>query len=502
MRADTRENESAISVASSLEAYLAEARAHPPAAVPTLPLRVFISYKQKDFEAADHIGKLLRRLGGANIDVFVAGDDVSIKPASDFRLRILSKLREAQVVIFLYTDPTLQWDWCLYETGYFDGRRDPDTEDRGIYVLHRWNVPPVGPFLGLASVPIGAPDDQAVQKLKGMLKRLFVDSTSPPVNQYWDQGGCEELVEAFTAPFGEVTRPLREYVCRLTFQLWKGAATENALMAGRIPDQTTVTGTAHSFRLFGFADDTPRPWAGFEMKWRGKVPPVPEGDPDSDPVTLWIENAASKMWAAIQGEDFDDGLPLFYCQFMCIQDKALFRPSLAKMVEHADTYEFDIVFVDLPAETCSGSVGPLTPLASLLRLAHMFCFGWIEPTAAAVSANPPTEIPRIAQEMRRRLHSITAESFNQGLRTETAVLKAFVEDSDLQNEAKDSIMKWKSEVAPALENSVASKSTKGMLDALKRASGLNWKFQLACVRRYAELVEGYSRRKEDPLDRV
>jgi len=68
MPADPRENESAISVASSSEAYLLEARAHPPAAVPTLPLRVFISYKQKDFEAAEHIGQLLRRLGGANID--------------------------------------------------------------------------------------------------------------------------------------------------------------------------------------------------------------------------------------------------------------------------------------------------------------------------------------------------------------------------------------------------------------------------------------------------
>ena len=279
-------------------------------------------------------------------------------------------------MIFLYTDPTLQWDWCLYETGYFDGRRDPNA-DRGIYVLHRWNVPPVGPFLGLASVPIGAPDDQAVQKLKGMLKRLFVDSTSPPVNG----PGIREAVGPRRGVHGAVWRSneaAARIVCRLTFQLWKGAATENALMAGRIPDQTTVTGTAHSFRLFGFADDTPRPWAGFEMKWRGKVPPVPEGDPDSDPVTLWIENAASKMWAAIQGEDFDDGLPLFYCQFMCIQDKALFRPSLAKMVEHPDTYEFDIVFVNMPAETCSGSVGPLTPLASLLRLAHMFCFGWID----------------------------------------------------------------------------------------------------------------------------
>src|SRR5262245_64540544 len=100
------------------------------------------------------------------------------------------------------------------------------------------------------------------------------------------------------------------------------------------------------------------------------------------------------MWAAIQGEEFGDGLPLFYCYFTRNEGEALFRPSLARMVERGDGYDFDVVFVDLPVETASVSAGALTPLASLLRLAHMFRFGWIEPYAADVSENPGTEIPR------------------------------------------------------------------------------------------------------------
>src|SRR5262245_1097575 len=142
------------------------------------------------------------------------------------------------------------------------------------------------------------------------------------------------------------------------------------------------------------------------------------------------------MRAAIDGEEFCDGLPLFYCPFAKDPADGLFRPSLASMVEHAEDHEFDIVFVDLPIETASVSAGALTPLGSLLRLAHMFRFGWIETMAAEVSSNEPAEIPRIEREMRRRLNSITADSFNQGLRTETSVLRAFVQNSQRQAEVR------------------------------------------------------------------
>src|SRR5262245_43164957 len=126
MSGDTRTNEMAPSVTLPVGVHLDEALARPRLASRSLPLRVFVSYKLRDFDAANQIGQLLRRIGGNNIDVFVAGDSESIRPATDFRAQILKKLCEAHVVIFFQPDPNLQWDWCLYETGYFDGLHEPD----------------------------------------------------------------------------------------------------------------------------------------------------------------------------------------------------------------------------------------------------------------------------------------------------------------------------------------------------------------------------------------
>ena len=206
--------------------------------------------------------------------------------------------------------------------------------------------------------------------------------------------------------------------------------------------------------------------------------------------------------AAIRRETLGEALPLFYCPFTKIRSEALFRPSLARIIEHPEAYEFDIVFVDLPGEIGAVSAGPLTTVGSLLRLAHMFRFGWIEHTADAVSAARPNEIPDISREMGRRLSSITAECFNQGIRTETAVLQAFSSGSELQSQAQEAMAVWKQRVAPNLTQAVADKSTDGMLAALREASKVNWQFHRACASRYAELVEQYWRENADPLSHV
>ena len=148
------------------------------------------------------------------------------------------------------------------------------------------------------------------------------------------------------------------------------------------------------------------------------------------------------MLAAIRDEDFDDGLPLFFNHFAKTPAQALFRPSLAKLAFYSDAYEFDIVFVDVPPEFAASSEGPLTTVGSLVRLAHMFRFGWIESTARDVVNRPPAEIPEVLN-IGRRLGSITAESFNQGIRTEHAVLQAFDEGSPLQPEVKQAMEAWR-----------------------------------------------------------
>ena len=236
-----------------------------PGQQPSPPLRVFISYKEKDRAATLDIKRVLLKIGGGNIRVFVSGDE----PAGiQWREGVLNELRNAHILIFLYTDPEARWDWCLYETGYFDAKQNPAELDRRLYVLHGCEVPPSGPFLGLNTVPIDTsakPDDT---RLKHFLGILFERSTNPAVNPYWDEGGCADLVTALAAPFRgrKALAPPEEYVRRLTFRLTKEAATEAALNEGRIPADAMVSGNKKSFELFGLrAAKTGRIW-----KSRGK----------------------------------------------------------------------------------------------------------------------------------------------------------------------------------------------------------------------------------------
>jgi TIR domain len=466
------------------------------------PLRVFISYKEKDETAAARIQAVLRRIGNDKIHVFVSGIE---KEGTDFRKSVLEELRTAHILILLYTDPQEHWDWCLYETGYFDGRQDPNEVDRRLYVLHRREDPPSGPFLGLRTVEIdasltGRNDDS----LKRFLKTVFVESTSPAVNSNWDAGGGADLLDAFTAPFcgRKVIAPAQDYVQRLTFRVKRGPESETKLIAGQVPSETEVIGTKRSFGLFGFATSKAREWRELERSWRGRVSTAWNGNSSTDSVTLWVQNLADKMLAAMRGEEFDDGLPLFYCHFVNARARALFRPALARMNEYTDVYEFEVVFVEVPPELAGASAGPLTTVGSLLRLAHMFRFGWIEPTTRDVVNSVPAGIPDVARTADRRLNSITAESWNQGIRTEDAVLLAFAKGSDLQTQVKQAIECWQNKVAPAFQRGVEGRDTSALLEALGKASEVNWQFHRACAQRYLEIVDEHLDKGTGPLDPV
>jgi hypothetical protein len=471
-----------------------------------LPLKVFISYKQKDFDFADRIRQQLERTGTSNgIRVFVSGDDQVLKAGQEWRNVILKNLREAHVLIFLYTDPLAHWDWCLYETGYFDGRSDPSQLDRRLYLLHRGDISPVGPFLGLKTVPILSKDDPDDRQLKSFLQLLFVESTNPPMNDRWDKPDCAELLRAFKEPFGGATIKPISFIRRLTYVVVKGKASEEALQAGRIPRGTLVKGTRESFGLFNLNTDTERWWQELESQWRQKVPP-PADAAEADPVMLWVGNLAGKMLAAMRGETIDDGLPLFYCPFMRKSERALFRPSLAQMTERTSTFEFDVVFVDMSEEVSARSAGPLTTVGILLRLAHMFRFGWIEAMDRALVDAMPSEVPDIKTEILRRLNSITAESFNQGLRTEAAVLQAFKDGCSLREQAQTAMTCWKEKVTPmfdrALKETAPEAALGALRDVLKQASAVNWQFHRACALRYAQLIEEYAAANRDPDERV
>ena len=92
-----------------------------------------------------------------------------------------------------------------------------------------------------------------------------------------------------------------------------------------------------------------------------------------------------------------------------------------------------------------------------------------------------------------RLASMSAESFNQGIRTEEAVLFAF-DRSAFRGEARTAMDMWKTEVAPQLDSALKQGNKEAVSTALDAGSAVNWQFHVACAERYTELVREY--RKE------
>jgi hypothetical protein len=95
-------------------------------------IKIFISHKQEEGEAARKIKSLLEYFGNDRLSCFVSE---LIAPGKPYPERIEEELRESLWFLFLYTDPQLTWDWCLYEAGMFRGWME--AHDRLTCLYHR-----------------------------------------------------------------------------------------------------------------------------------------------------------------------------------------------------------------------------------------------------------------------------------------------------------------------------------------------------------------------------
>ena len=89
--------------------------------------------------------------------------------------QIWDNLKKADWLLLLYTDPSEEWDWCLFEAGFFAGCT---TEKEGRLVcLHTTDVPPPMPLQGWQSVSITEED-----KMENFLKDLYTGINQELIN--------------------------------------------------------------------------------------------------------------------------------------------------------------------------------------------------------------------------------------------------------------------------------------------------------------------------------
>jgi len=78
---------------------------------------VFISHKSKDKDAALKLKDLLTSAING-LQVFASCDAADLRVGEEWNTKIHEALTRAYWMILLYTDPSDNWDWCLYECGF------------------------------------------------------------------------------------------------------------------------------------------------------------------------------------------------------------------------------------------------------------------------------------------------------------------------------------------------------------------------------------------------
>jgi hypothetical protein len=79
---------------------------------------IFLSHKKCDENCAKDLRAILRKPCGGKLDIKLMEE---IPKGKEWREWIKENLAVADMLLLLYTEPTLDWNWCLFEAGIFTG---------------------------------------------------------------------------------------------------------------------------------------------------------------------------------------------------------------------------------------------------------------------------------------------------------------------------------------------------------------------------------------------
>ncbi len=146
--------------------------------------RIFISHKHEDHGVARALKDALGSLSGEYaIEAFVSGSD--IPAGADWNSLLRAELGRSHMLILLFTNPSRNWDWCLYEAGLFT--RFDREQARAVVCLYDPGSSPPSPLKGLQGVPVRE------RKIETFLARLC--KTTWEVADDWKRGPLNAGIE-------------------------------------------------------------------------------------------------------------------------------------------------------------------------------------------------------------------------------------------------------------------------------------------------------------------
>jgi hypothetical protein len=226
-------------------------------------LNIFISHKTKDEGAAKTLKHLLDS-SCRKIDLFLSCDSKSLPRGVPWREAVHEALNKADLLILIYTTPGDNWDWCIYEAGYFAGKSSelPPGPPRGmnkarsLLVLHPPGVQPPPPLAAWQSVPA---DPDRLMEYFGYIFQMG----NPLCHFKGRQSDMENLAHAIC----DAIAPLREISLRPNKSLTiKVPPSDGPDDLEDLPGKTTVDLDAGTAELLCLQPGYAYPWKRFKSE--------------------------------------------------------------------------------------------------------------------------------------------------------------------------------------------------------------------------------------------
>ena len=277
-------------------------------------LKIFISHKHEDRELAEFLDERMRILSADRIKCFISEQ---IPTGTDWLDWIKESLLETQVLIMLFTDPSADWDWLLYEAGLYTRL---DQVKQGLVIcIHNPNIEPPEPIKNLQAVKANQEDmEQFLKKFFGTTEILDIES---PINETFarSEEDLPRLAEEICNKFSQ--RPETDPPVYFTRQIVL-EVDPTRIEDGGIPGDSIVKSDRESLALFNLEGSPP---VSENWIWQDLL--------DQSEDKAWAGELEQAIAAATKGQL---GVPMTMA-FVSARTQQSFRPVLHKREAGGET---------------------------------------------------------------------------------------------------------------------------------------------------------------------
>lgn len=429
-------------------------------------VNIFISHKSEDSTMAIQIKEILEGFDDDKNPIMEFFLSEQIPGGLNWYEWIRSKLKKSNLLILLFTDPALDWDWCLYEAGLFD--RMDDISYHRIICLHNPETEPPDPLKHLQAYPAN-PNEMAK-----FITQLFTTTELTSLDE-----PIARLLNKFPDEIKKAAKRISQLITRRpivsewhTKYMFVHVKDPKKIQPDRIPPDAKVQSTEKTFELFDRPDGEWE-WKDMEVKARMR---------DDQ---RWLDELAMAMKSVAQGD-----LPEYIqALFHPLRGSVMYRPILYRADKLADgSIKFKILFCEDVSwqvkEAPDNMRSLLTSLVMATRFRYELLQKYLDYDGNIVNGSPKEDI---CQQIKHVIYSIEAEASSRGMLDKLNLARAFADAKDRQavNEMFDNWYNIRGQLFDEL-GQIKCDTAEQQLNQL---SDMNTNYLMIAVKRFQSLLE-------------